>query len=254
VTITASATTNRTTDHERFRQYRASRDRRIRNRLIEDHRWLAVHCARRFAGKGEPLDDLIQVAMLGVLKAIERFDPTYGVVFSTFGIPTVVGELRRHFRDKSWTLHVPRRTKELYQAVHGVIDELYQTLGRSPTVPEIGERVGISEEDVLIALEVGDSYRGVPLSPPGDDDASDATTLGNDDPGYAAAEARMMVKLLVRTLPTHRERVIVKLRFIDNLTQTEIAQQIGVSQVQISRILRTSLLRMRRRAGSLEAR
>lgn len=231
----------------RFAEYRRTGDRTIRNELIEEHRWLAVHCARRFAHKGEPIDDLVQVAMLGVLKAVERFDPGYGVVFTTFAVPTIVGELRRHFRDKTWTVHVPRRAKELYQVVSSVVDELGQALGRSPTVPEIADHAGISVDDALEALEVSGCYRGVPLAPPGDDETPDAITLGHDDPGYSAAEARVAIGTLIKALPTERERTIIKLRFVDGLTQSQIAAQVGVSQVQVSRLLRASLAKMRRK-------
>jgi RNA polymerase sigma-B factor len=213
--------------------------------LIEEHRWLAVHCARRFAHKGEPLDDLVQVAMVGILKAVDRFDPDYGVVFSTFAVPTVVGELRRHVRDKTWSIHVPRRAKELYQTVSGVVDELTQILGRSPTVPEIADRAGVSVEDALEALEVSSCYRGVPLAPPSDDDTADAITLGDDDPGYRATDAKLTVSTLLEALPTERERRIIKMRFVEGLTQSQIAAEIGVSQVQISRLLRASLDKMR---------
>jgi RNA polymerase sigma-B factor len=231
----------------RFAEYRRNGDRDIRNALIEEHRWLAVHCARRFSHKGEPLDDLVQVAMVGILKAVERFDPDFGVVFSTFAVPTVVGELRRHFRDKTWSIHVPRRAKELYQTVSGVVDELTQTLGRSPTIPEIADRAGVTVEDALQALEVSGCYRGVPLAPPSDDDNSaDAITLGDDDPGYRATDAKLTVTTLLEALPTERERQIIKMRFVDGLTQSQIATQIGVSQVQISRLLRASLDKMRR--------
>lgn len=234
----------------RFAEYRRTGDRKLRNELIEDHRWLAVHCARRFAHKGEPLDDLVQVAMLGVLKAIDRFDPHYGVMFTTFGVPTIVGELRRHFRDKTWTLHVPRRAKELYQVVSGVVDELHQTLGRSPTVPEIADRAGVTVEEALDALEVSGCYRGVPLAPPSDDETADAITLGNNDPGFAATDAKLTVTTLLEALPTEREKMIIKLRFVDGLTQSQIAEKIGVSQVQISRLLRASLDKMRRKLES----
>jgi RNA polymerase sigma-B factor len=231
----------------RFAEYRRTGDRLIRNSLIDEHRWLAVHCARRFAHKGEPIDDLVQVAMLGVLKAVERFDPGYGVVFTTFAVPTIVGELRRHFRDKTWSVHVPRRAKELYQVVSGVVDELGQALGRSPTVPEIADHAGISVDDALEALEVSGCYRGVPLAPPGDDETPDAITLGHDDPGYSAAEARVTISTLIKALPSERERTIIKLRFVDGLTQSQIAAQVGVSQVQVSRLLRASLAKMRRK-------
>jgi RNA polymerase sigma-B factor len=229
----------------RFAEFRRTGDRDVRNALIEEHRWLAVHCARRFAHKGEPLDDLVQVAMVGILKAVDRFDPDYGVVFSTFAVPTVVGELRRHFRDKTWSIHVPRRAKELYQTVSGVVDELTQILGRSPTVPEIADRAGVSVEDALEALEVSSCYRGVPLAPPSDDDTADAVTLGDDDPGYRATDAKLTVTTLLEALPTERERRIIKMRFVEGLTQSQIAAEIGVSQVQISRLLRASLDKMR---------
>jgi len=231
----------------RFAEYRRSGDRDLRNTLIEEHRWLAIHCARRFAHRGEPLDDLTQVAMVGILKAVERFDPDFGTVFSTFAVPTVVGELRRHFRDKTWSIHVPRRAKELYQTVSGVVDDLTQALGRSPTIPEIADRAGVTVEDALEALEVSGCYRGVPLAPPSDDDTADAVTLGDDDPGYHATDARLTVNTLLEALPTERERQIIKMRFVDGLTQSQIATHIGVSQVQISRILRASLDKMRRK-------
>jgi len=229
----------------RFAEYRATQDRALRNQLVEDHRWLAQHCARRFARKGEPLDDLVQVATVGVLKAVERFDPGFGVVFTTFAMPTVMGELRRHFRDKTWSVHVPRRAKELYQSVSGVAEELSQTLMRSPTVPEIAQRAGTTVEAALEAIEVRASYRGVPLAPPGDDERSEGPIFGRPDYGYDAAEARLTVGRLLETLP-ERDRRIVEMRFIDEMTQSEIAGQVGVSQVQVSRLLRAALDRMRR--------
>jgi RNA polymerase sigma-B factor len=218
---------------QRFGRYRETHDRAIRNELVEEHRWLAQHCARRFARKGEPIEDLLQVATVGVLKAVERFDPAYGVVFTTFAVPTVMGELRRHFRDKTWSVHVPRRAKELYQAVSGVAEELSQSLMRSPTVPEIAQRAGTTVEDTLEALEVRASYRGVPLAPPGDDER------------VGGPEARLTVDRLLDTLPD-RDRRIVEMRFIHGMTQSEIAGEVGVSQVQVSRLLRAALERMRR--------
>lgn len=229
----------------RFAEYRATGDRAIRNELVEDHRWLAVHCARQFARKGEPLDDLVQVAAVGILKAVDRFDPTYGVAFTTYAVPTVTGELRRHFRDQTWSVHVPRRAKELYQSVSGVAEELSQTLMRSPTVPEIAQRSGTTVEEALEALEVRASYRGVPLATPEDDERRDAPGTGALDRGYEATEARLTVGRLLETLPD-RDRRIVELRFIDGLTQSEIASRIGVSQVQVSRLLRAALDRLRR--------
>lgn len=209
-----------------------------------DHRWVAVHCARRFTGKGEPTDDLTQVAMLGLIKSVERFNPEYGVVFTTFAIPSIVGELRRHFRDKTWAVHVPRRAKEMHQLVNDATAELSQALGRSPTIPEIAAHAGITVEDTLDALEAGTAYRGVPLAPPSDDGPPDVQPIGKPDPGFDQADARLTVADVIHVLP-ERERLIVKLRFVDRLTQSQIAEQIGVSQVQVSRLLRASLEKMR---------
>jgi RNA polymerase sigma-B factor len=242
VTITAPATSNQT-DHDAFRQYRAGGDRAIRNRLIEDHRWLAVHCARRFAGKGEPLDDLIQVAMLGVLKAVERFDPDYGAAFASFAVPTITGELRRHFRDTTWAVHVPRRARDLQHTVKVAVNDLSQAFGRSPTADEVAEHTGVAVEDVLDALEAARCYRKTPLATPGDDDEDDVDSLGRDDPALDAVDARMTVERLLRDLPA-RERRIVELRYLSGLSQSQIGEIVGVSQVQVSRLLRTSLARM----------
>jgi RNA polymerase sigma-B factor len=229
----------------RFHLYRSTADRDVRNQLIEEHRWLAVHCAQRFAHKGEPLDDLVQVAMLGVLKAVERFDPDYGVVFSTFVVPTIVGELRRHFRDTTWAVHVPRRLKDLHHTVNVAVTELGQSLGRSPTVEEIAERAGVPVEEVLQTLEAGRSYSRVPLAPPNGDESDDEPNLGEVDHQIEAAEARVTVAGLMETLPD-RERRIVELRFMDGMTQSQIAERVGVSQVQVSRLLRASLAKMNR--------
>jgi RNA polymerase sigma-B factor len=229
---------------ERFAAYRQSGDRTLRNQMIEEHRGLAVHCARRFQHRGEPLEDLVQVAQLGVLKAIERFDPGVGVVFTTFAVPTIMGELRRHFRDKTWMVHVPRREKDRYQAVSHIPDQLSQELGRSPTVPEIAERAGLDVEETLAALEVGGCYHGAPLGPL-DGDTPDTPTLGIEDAGIVAAEARFTVGALLDVLPSDRDRKIIKLRFIEGMTQSQIADRVGISQVQVSRLIRDSLARMR---------
>ncbi len=232
-------------DLEPFREYRASGDRALRNRLIEDHRWLALHCAKRFANKGEPLDDLIQVALLGVLKAVERFDPDFGATFATFAVPTITGELRRHFRDTTWAVHVPRRAKDLQHTVKVAVNELGQMLGRSPNVDEIAGHTGVEVEDVLEALEAARCYRKTPLAPvtDGDGRADDLAGLGAPDRGLDAVDAAATVGRLLETLPA-RERRIVELRFIGGLTQSQIAELVGVSQVQVSRLLRASLARL----------
>jgi RNA polymerase sigma-B factor len=233
----------------RFHALRATGDRALRNELVEDFRWLATYCARRFTNRGEPRDDLHQVALLGLVKAVDRFDPGRGAAFSTFAVPTILGELRRHFRDKTWSVHVSRRAKELYQAVAGVVDDLTSTLGRSPTIAEIAQQAGITIDDALEALEVRDCYRGVPLEPSGDEDSPESSVLGVDDHGFEVADARSTVASLLSTLPTSRDRLVVELRFLGGLTQSEIAARIGVSQVQVSRLLRANLARMRRAAG-----
>jgi RNA polymerase sigma-B factor len=230
---------------ERFRQYRETGDRALRNRLIEDHRWLAVHCARRFADKGEPLDDLIQVAMLGVLKAVERFDPDHGATFATFAVPTVTGELRRHFRDTTWAVHVPRRAKDMQHTVKVAVGELTQVLGRSPTVEEIASHAGAPVEDVLDALEAARCYRNTPLvTDDGDGEGDVLATFGTEDRHLGAVEAAETVQRLLAVLPA-RERRIVELRYVQGLTQSRIAELVGVSQVQVSRLLRSSIAKLR---------
>jgi len=231
-----------------FLEYRRTRDKRLRNTLVADHRWIAIHCARRFSRRGEPLDDLLQVAQLGLLKAAERFDPSFGVAFPTFAVPTVLGELRRHFRDHTWPVRVPRRVKELYLEVSGCVESLGHELGRPPTIEELAEEMGASIDDVLEALEAGAVYRTSSLVPPSDGDEDDevpeGVTLGRADPELTSADSRMSVRDLLRGLP-HRERQVLYLRFFDGCTQSEIAEEVGVSQVHVSRILRTTLRRMR---------
>jgi RNA polymerase sigma-B factor len=232
-------------DDDRFWRYRASGDRALRNELIEDHRWLALHCAKRFADKGEPLDDLVQVAMLGVLKAVERFDPDFGATFATFAVPTITGELRRHFRDATWAVHVPRRAKDLQHTVKSAVNELAQVLGRSPTVDEIAGHASLPVEEVLEALEAARCYRKTPLAPSAADDAEfdDMSSFGSVDHGIDVVDAAATVERLLDTLPP-RERRIIELRYVSGLTQTQIAGLVGVSQVQVSRLLRASLARM----------
>jgi RNA polymerase sigma-B factor len=240
-------------DHEgvrrRFEEYRRTGDRHVRDGLIEDHRWIATHCARRFGGRGEPMSDLVQVGLLGVVKAVERYDPGFDVHFATFAVPTVLGELRRHFRDATWPVHVPRRVKELHLELSASIDTLHQDLGRAPTIPELAEHMGVTEEDVLFGMEANAAYRTAPLSPPsdrdgGDDDGGqDGCTLGVDEPDYGRVETSMLVRRLLKTLP-ERERKIVELRFFEGRTQHEIGQEVGLSQVHVSRVLRTSLDRL----------
>lgn len=229
----------------RFADYQATGDRTIRNALVEDHRWLARHCTRRFKNTGEPTDDLTQVAMLGLVKAVDRFDPDYGFAFTTFAVPTILGELRRHFRDRTWALRVPRRLKEHHLTIKNGADQLQHALGRSPTIPELGAHCGLTTEETLEALEAGNAYHSFPLITDDDDHDDDHNIPSNDEPGYAASEARMLLPSLLAALPGDRERQIIKLRFVDGMSQSQIATRLGLSQVHISRLLRTSLDLMR---------
>jgi RNA polymerase sigma-B factor len=235
---------------ERFEAYRRSRDRRLRDELVEEHAPLAQFLARRFANRGEPIDDLVQVALVGLLKAVERFDPDRGLQFSTFATPTILGELKRHFRDRGWAVRVPRRVQELHLQLGRVVAALGQERGRSPTPREVAERAGVSEEEVLEAMEAGSLYRLVSLDGPAtrDDEASElAAGLGEDDPEFEQIERRAELDVMLGVLPD-RERRIVELRFFDGLTQSEIAERVGVSQMHVSRLLARSLEMLRAEA------
>jgi RNA polymerase sigma-B factor len=227
---------------DRFRAYRQTGDRSIRNALVEEHRWIAVQCSRRFVARGEPLEDLLQVAQLGVLKAVERFDPDHGVAFPSFAMPTVLGELRRHFRDCTWSLRVPRRLKELHVSLTRAAERLRHSLGRHPTVEELAEELRISTDDVLEVLDAGAAYRTVPIAPADDEDDDDreSAALGEIDGEFEHADNRMAIRLLLEALEP-RERTIVYLRFFGSLTQQEISDRLGLSQVHVSRLLRRSL-------------
>ncbi len=239
----------------KFVEYKSTHDRKLRNELIEAHRPLASHLARRFANRGEPIDDLLQVANLGMLKAVERFDPERGLEFSTFATATVDGELKRHFRDKTWAIRVPRRPQELHLRLNAVIGEMTQRLSRPPRVPEVAAELGVSEEEVLEAMEVGSAYRSTSLdSRP--TDSSDATTLerrlGSVDHGFDLTEHQVLLEHVLAELP-ERERTIIELRFFHDLTQTEIATQVGISQMHVSRLITRTLLDLRERLHTLDA-
>lgn len=233
---------------ELFRQFRATGDRRLRNVLIEAHRPLAVHLARRFSNRTEPLDDLLQVAQLGLLKAVERFDPDRGVAFSSFATPTILGELKRHFRDATWAVRVSRRAQEMLLEVNAAISDLAQRLGRSPSAAEIASEISITEAEVLDALEAGAAYRTAPIATPGEGDPEETDFRmppGIDDVELELADDRNLVRSLLLTLPP-RERQIIFLRFFEERTQTEIAEEIGISQMHVSRLLRQSFRTMQR--------
>jgi RNA polymerase sigma-B factor len=236
---------------DRFVRFRTTGDRQLRNELIEEHRWVAVHCARRFNNRGEPLDDLIQVGMLGVLKAAERFDPDVGVSFTTFAIPTVMGELRRHFRDTTWAVRVPRRMKDLHVEIGAAVEFLTAQLQRVPGVDELARHLGVTGDQVLETMEASGAYRAGPLAPAGDDErdgGNDAEAVGGLDADLVLADDRLTVRSLLRGLAP-RERRIVYLRYFDGLSQSEIADLVGVSQVHVSRLLRASIERLQHQVG-----
>jgi RNA polymerase sigma-B factor len=224
-----------------FFEYRQTRDRRLRDQLISEHLGLAIALARRFAGRGEAIDDLEQIATLGLLKAVERFEPERGLAFSTFATPTISGEIKRHFRDKSWSIRVPRALQELGLRLTATVADLTNELGRSPTVAEIAERLEVDPEAVLEAMEANRAFATQSLDAqlPGDDRTL-GDTLGRDEPGMDQVEHEIVVNDLLATLP-EREQMILRLRFFDGLTQTEIANRVGISQMHVSRLLSRSL-------------
>ena len=205
---------------------------------------MACALARRYRGRGEPIEDLEQVAFLGLVKAVERFDPNLGIAFPNFAIPTVEGELKRHFRSQ-WIVRVPRSLQERVLDLGRTIDELTNREGRSPTLAELARTMGESEELLLEAMEARLAYSAVPLDPP-DQDGGEVTggSLGRDDNRLRGVERGLLVESLLEHLAP-REQVIIRLRFFDELTQSEIAQQVGLSQMQVSRLIRHSLEHLR---------
>ena len=237
--------------HERrlLSLYAQTRDPVVLEELVERFLPLARSLARRYRGGSEPMEDLVQIASVGLVNAINRFDPERGFSFPTFAVPTILGELRRHFRDRGWSVHVDRGLKERHATVTAAIDELSKRFGRSPSVGEIAERVGLSEEDVLDALAVDNAHHALSIdagAPEGDDEDRPpiVESLGDGDPGYEAIEYGQAIAPVLDAL-SERDRVIVHLRFVEDRTQTEIADEVGVSQMQVSRILRSTLEKFR---------
>ena len=224
----------------------------LRAEAIEAWLPLARHLTRRYAGRGEPTDDLIQTATVGLIKAVDRFDPGFGVDFIGFAIPTIVGEIKRHFRDRTWSIRVPRRLQELRLAITAANATLTHTLGRLPTVTDIAVHLNVTEEDVLEGLEGARAYRATSLSTPvGTDGATTelADTLGGEDHEFELTELRIALGPALAALD-ERERTILTLRFYGNKTQTEIAEQVGVSQMHVSRLITKALLKLRKHLGS----
>jgi RNA polymerase sigma-B factor len=235
-------------DRALFERYLDRRDPVDRELLVERFLPLARQLARRYQRPEEPFDDLFQVACLGLVKAIDRFDLSRDVAFSSYAVPTILGEIKRYFRDRTWSVRVPRDLQELALRVDRKVSELSTDLRRQPTVTEIAEAVGIEEEDVLEALEASGAYRATSLSTPrgNDDDAGETLgdTVGTSEEGFDLAESRATLEQLMRAV-TPREREVLRLRFEEDLTQAEIGDRIGVSQMQVSRIIRQSIARLR---------
>jgi len=235
-----------------FRRYRGSGDHSAREAIVERHLGLARGLARRYARSSEPFEELVQVASLALVKAVERFDPDRGVEFRAFAIPTILGELKRHFRDAAWAVHVPRSTQERALLIEEAHNRLAAKLGRSPTVDEIAGDLGMGAEGVLDGLLALHAYStrsldersGSGSRPSEGTDITIGETLGAEDERYELVEADMAIAQASRKLP-RRERHILHLRFVKDMTQSEIAAEVGISQMQVSRLLRTALVQLR---------
>jgi RNA polymerase sigma-B factor len=242
---------DRTEERWLFVRYQRDGDRAAHEALVERFLPLAQQLARRYSRGNEPLDDLIQVASLGLLKAIDRFDPTRATAFSSFAVPTILGELKRHFRDKGWSLRVPRDLQELAARVERVAGELGSELQRAPTTDEIARRLGVRTEQVLEAREAAFAYRAVSLDQPLDDAEAGGElidTIGAEDPGYHLADDAATVARLMSVL-SDREREILRLRFAEDLTQSEIGARVGLSQMHVSRVIRHAITQLREAAA-----
>lgn len=237
-----------------FREYIATRNPNIRDRLVWAHQNLVRFLASKFANRGEPLEDLVQVGSIGLINAIDRFDPDRGTKFSTYATPTIVGEIRRHFRDKAWSMKVPRRLQELNLAANKAAEELSQQFGRPPTIQDIAEYIGSSEEETLEAIELGNAYDTVSLdskllyegeSAP----LSLAEYLGDMDGGLHNVETYGDLKQAIDSLEP-REKAIIYFRFFKDLSQTEVAKRLNISQMHVSRLQQKALKKLKELLGS----
>ncbi len=237
-----------TDQDELFTAWRRDRDRGAQELLMERYMPLARSLARRYGRTSEPFEDLLQVAALGLVKAIDRYEPERGHSFAAFAVPTILGEMRRYFRDAGWAIHVPRAAKERALVVRDAVDRLRSTDGHSPTVSQLAQFLELDVEQVLDALAALQAYETCSLDArrPGNDDdgVSYAETLGREDERYELIECDVALRsALIEIAP--RERRILRLRFVDDLTQSQIAERLGISQMQVSRLLRRSLERLR---------
>lgn len=232
---------------ELFRRYKEEGDEEAREQLIVSHVNLVRYIAAKFKNRGEPLDDLIQVGTIGLIKAIDRFDPSRGLEFTTYATPTIMGEIKRHFRDKGWTIRVPRRLQELSAKVNSTTDELTARLQRSPLIEEVAEYLGTTADEVLEAMESSSAYSSVPLEAQGGNEDDDAPSVidryASVDGDLEASDDRMVLEEVIGEFPEADQQAI-RMRFIDGMTQVEIAKRLGISQVQVSRMLRRALRRI----------
>ncbi len=229
---------------ELFRLYKEEGDEEAREQLIVSHLNLVRFLTSKFKNRGEPIEDLMQVGTIGLIKAIDRFDPARGLEFTTFATPTIMGEIKRHFRDKGWSVRVPRRLQELSSKVNQTTDELTRELQRPPSVAEVAERLGATVDEVLEAMESSSAYSSVPLEGTGqnadDDTPSIIDHYATEDGELAASDDRMVIEDAIGDF-SPREQEIIQMRFREGLTQVEIAERLGISQVQVSRMLRKAL-------------
>jgi RNA polymerase sigma-B factor len=233
------------TDTALFERWRRRGDERARAELVQRHLPLVRQLARRYSYTSEPLDDLVQVGSVGLLNALSRYDPHVGSSFKAFAVPTILGELRRHFRDSAWSVHLPRSLQERTRAVQVAINGLQGTLGRSPTIAEIAERMQLTSEQVIEALDARMAYRVESLDAPVDpgDERDQWRTQGEVDEGFENAERSAVLSRALKALPP-RELALVRLRFHEDLSQSEIGRKLGISQMHVSRLLRRALARM----------
>jgi RNA polymerase sigma-B factor len=240
-------------DRELLRRYHESGDLEAREQLIEQYLPLVRSLARRYANRGEPLEDLVQVGSIGLIKAIDRFDVDRGVELTTYATPNIIGEIKRHFRDKGWSIRVPRGLQELNVRLSAILERLTVELERSPTIPELAEAADATEEDVLEALESSQAYTTVSLSSPGgsgeDAELDPLESLGELEHEYEVSEDRAVLAPGLDVLD-ERERRIVYLRFWEGLTQSQIAAQVGISQMHVSRLIRRALEKVREEIAS----
>ena len=232
--------------HELFRRYKEEGDEEAREQLIMSHLNLVRFLAAKFKNRGEPLDDLIQVGTVGLIKAIDRFDLSRGLEFTTYATPTIMGEIKRHFRDKGWSVRVPRRLQELSAKVNQATDELTKELRRSPSVEEIAQSLDVSVDEVLEAMESSGAYSSVSLETSSSDEEDAPSVIdryATEDQALVSADDRMVLEDAIREF-SPREQDVIRMRFVEGLTQVEIAKRLGVSQVQVSRLLRRTLKRI----------